>query len=94
MAIRPCLGLAAEWNFGIGFCFCSQTGPSTAVRLGRWCAAAVSRVLQSRLFAVSAFDPLVLALAVVCVRLPALAARLRRARPAALIEPIEAWRAD
>jgi ABC-type antimicrobial peptide transport system permease subunit len=56
--------------------------------------AAVSRILQSLLFGVNSFDPLVLALAVGFVLLLALAASFVPARRAASIEPMQALRAD
>jgi putative ABC transport system permease protein len=62
--------------------------------LGLLGAAAVSRVLQSLLFGVSAFDPLVLALAAGFVLLLALLAAFLPARRAASIEPVQALRAE
>jgi putative ABC transport system permease protein len=56
--------------------------------------AAVSRMLQSLLFGVNSFDPVVLALALIFVLLLALAASFVPARRAASIEPIQALRAD
>jgi len=62
--------------------------------LGLLGAAAVSRLLQSLLFGVDPFDPLVLTLAAVFVMLLALAASLLPAHRAASIEPIQALRTE
>jgi ABC-type antimicrobial peptide transport system permease subunit len=57
-------------------------------------AAAASHLLQSLLFGVNPFDPLVLATAAAFVLMLALAASLLPARRAASIDPIKALRAD
>jgi ABC-type antimicrobial peptide transport system permease subunit len=57
-------------------------------------AAAASHLLQSFLFGVSPFDPLVMALAAVFVLILALAASLLPARRAASVDPMKALRAD
>ena len=62
--------------------------------LGLVGAAAASHLLQSLLFGVSPFDPLVLALAAAFVLLLALVAALLPARRAASIDPMMALRAD
>ena len=55
---------------------------------------AASRLLQSFLFGVSSFDPMVLALAAICVLLLALAAAYLPARRAATVDPMQALRAE
>ena len=62
--------------------------------LGLLGAAAASHLLQSLLFGVSPFDPLVLALAAVFVLALALVASLLPARRAASIDPMKALRTD
>jgi ABC-type antimicrobial peptide transport system permease subunit len=57
-------------------------------------AAAASRLLQSFLFGVSSFDPMVLVLAAICVLLLALAAAYLPARRAATVDPMQALRAE
>jgi len=57
-------------------------------------AAAASHLLQSFLFGVSPFDPLVMALAAVFVLILALAASLLPARRAASVDSMKALRAD
>ena len=57
-------------------------------------AAASSHLLQSFLFGVSPFDPLVLTLAAVFVLILALVASLLPAQRAASIDPMRALRAD
>jgi ABC-type antimicrobial peptide transport system permease subunit len=57
-------------------------------------AAAASRLLQSFLFGVSSVDPMVLALAAICVLLLALAAAYLPARRAATVDPMQALRAE
>lgn len=62
--------------------------------IGLVCAMAASHLLHTFLFGVSALDPLVLTLAVLCVLLLALAASLLPARRAAAIDPMRALRAE
>jgi putative ABC transport system permease protein len=62
--------------------------------IGLAIAAVSSHLLQSFLFGVSAFDPLVLTLAAVLVMLLALTASLLPARRAAGIDPMQALRGE
>jgi len=57
-------------------------------------AAAASSLLRSMLFNVSPFDPLILALAAVCVLLLAIGASALPALRAASIQPMEALRGE
>ncbi|MGB7863388.1 MAG: ABC transporter permease [Candidatus Sulfotelmatobacter sp.] len=93
MAIRIALG--SQRSGILGLVFASAAKLATAgCALGLLGAAAASHVLKSLLFAVSPFDPFVLALAAVLVLILALVASLLPARRAASIDPMKALRAD
>lgn len=93
MAIRLALGSQRAGILGLVLASAARLAVFGCV-LGLLGAAAVSRVLQSLLFGVSPFDPLVLALTVIFVLLLALAASALPAQRAASIEPMKALRAD
>lgn len=93
MAIRLALGSQRKGILGLVFSSAARLAVFGCA-LGLLGAVAVSRVLQSLLFGVNPFDPLVLALAVVFVLLLALIAAFLPGRRAASIEPIQALRAD
>jgi ABC-type antimicrobial peptide transport system permease subunit len=93
MAIRMALGSQRAGILGLVFKSAIKLALGGCV-LGLLGAAAVSRLLQSFLFGVSPFDPVVLTLAAVFVFLLALAASLLPARRAASIHPMKALRAD
>jgi predicted permease len=93
MAIRLALGSQRTGILGLVFTSAAKLAVVGCV-LGLLGAAAVSRLMQSLVFGVSPFDPLVLVMAGVFVLLLALVASLLPARRAAAIEPIEALRAD
>jgi predicted permease len=93
MAIRLAMGSQRTGIFGLVFTSAAKLAVFGCV-LGLIGTAAVSRILQSLLFGVNSFDPLVLALAVGFVLLLALAASFVPARRAASIEPMQALRAD
>jgi predicted permease len=93
MAIRLALGSQRTGILGLVFTSAAKLAVLGCV-LGLLGAAVVSRLMQSLVFGVSPFDPLVLAMAGVFVLLLALVASLLPARRAAAIEPIEALRAD
>ena len=93
MAIRIALGSQRTGILGLIFRSAATLAIAGCV-LGLLGAAAASRVLQSLLFGVSPFDPLVLAGAAVFVLLLALVASLLPARRAASIDPMKALRAD
>lgn len=93
MAIRLALGSQRTGILSLVFASAAKLA-IFGCTLGLLGAAAVSRVLQSLLFGVDPFDPLVLALAVIFVLLLALAASLLPARRAASIEPMQALRGE
>jgi predicted permease len=93
MAIRMALGSQRAEILGLVFKSAVKLALAGCV-VGLLGAGAVSRLLQSFLFGVSPFDPVVLTLAAVFVFLLALAASLLPARRAASIEPMRALRAD
>lgn len=93
MAIRIALGSQRSGILGLIFTSAAKLAVAGCV-IGLLGAAAASRLLQSFLFGVSPFDPLVLAVAAVFVLLLALAASLLPARRAAAIDPMKALRTD
>ena len=93
MAIRLALGSQQRGILGLVFASAAKLA-IFGCGLGLLGAAAASRVLQSLLFGVDAFDPLVLGLAVVSVLFVALIASFLPARRAASIEPMQALRAE
>jgi predicted permease len=93
MAIRIALGSQRSGILSLVFVSAAKLAIAGCV-LGLLGAAAASRLMQSLLFGVSPFDPLVLTLAAVFVLMLALAASLLPARRAASIEPMKALRAD
>jgi putative ABC transport system permease protein len=93
MAIRIALG--SQWSGILGLVFTAAAKLAVAgCAVGLLGAAAASHLLQSLVFDVSPFDPLVLTLAAVFVVLLALAASLLPARRAASIDPMKALRSD
>jgi predicted lysophospholipase L1 biosynthesis ABC-type transport system permease subunit len=93
MAIRIALGSQRSGILGLIFTSAAKLAVAGCV-LGMLGAAAASRLMQSLLFGVSPFDPLVLALAAGFVLTLALVASLLPARRAASIDPMQALRAD
>ncbi|HTW58075.1 MAG TPA: ABC transporter permease [Terriglobales bacterium] len=93
MAIRIALGSQRAGILGLVFRSAAKLAIAGCV-LGLLGAAAASHLLQSLVFDVSPFDPLVLALAAAFVLLLALAASLLPATRAASVDPIKALRAD
>jgi putative ABC transport system permease protein len=93
MAIRIALGSQRSGILGLVFTSAAKLAVAGCV-LGLLGAAAASHLLQSLLFGVSPFDPLVLGLAAVFVLMLALVASLLPARRAASIDPMKALRAD
>lgn len=93
MAIRLALGSQRTGILGLVFSSAAKLA-TLGCGLGLLGAAGVSRWLQSLLFGVSPFDPVVLALAAVFVMTLALLAALLPARRAASIEPMQALRAN
>jgi predicted permease len=93
MAIRIALGSQRSGILGLVFTSAAKLAVAGCV-LGLLGAAAASHLLQSLLFGVNPFDPLVLATAAAFVLMLALAASLLPARRAASIDPIKALRAD
>ena len=93
MAIRMALGSQRSGILRLIFTSAAKLAVAGCV-LGLLGAAAASRLLQSLLFGVSPFDPLVLALAAGFVLVLALVASLLPARRAASIDPMQALRAD
>jgi predicted permease len=93
MAIRVALGSQRSKILGLVFTSAAKLA-SAGCGIGLISAAAASHLLQSLLFDVSPFDPLVLALAAFAVLLLALAASLLPAQRAASIDPMKALRAD
>jgi putative ABC transport system permease protein len=93
MAIRIALGAQRSGILSLVFRSAAKLAVVGCI-LGLVGAAAASHLLQSLLFGVSPFDPLVLALAAAFVLLLALVAALLPARRAASIDPMMALRAD
>ena len=93
MAIRLALGSPRSGILGLIFGSAAKLAIAGCV-IGLVGAAAASRLLQSFLFGVSSFDPMVLALAAICVLLLALAAAYLPARRAATVDPMQALRAE
>ena len=88
-----CPGIAKIENIGLVFTSAAKLAIAGCA-IGLVGAVAASHLLQSFLFGVSPFDPLVLALAAVAVLLLALAASLLPAQRAASIDPMKALRAE
>jgi putative ABC transport system permease protein len=93
MAIRIALGSQRSGILGLVFWSAAKLALAGCA-VGLLGAAAASRLLQSFLFGVSPFDPLVLAVAGFVVVMLALAASLLPARRAASIDPMIALRAE
>ena len=93
MAIRMALGSQRSGILGLVFLSAVKLALGGCA-LGLIAAAATSRLLDSLLFAVSPFDPLVLSLAAAFVIVLALVASLLPAARAASINPMRALRAD
>ncbi|HLW85307.1 MAG TPA: ABC transporter permease [Candidatus Sulfotelmatobacter sp.] len=93
MAIRIALGSQRAGILGLVFRSAAKLA-LLGCGLGLLAAAAASQLLQSLVFGVSPFDPLVLALAAVSVLMLALVASLLPARRAAAIDPMKALRTD
>jgi putative ABC transport system permease protein len=93
MAIRMALGSQRSGILGLVFLSAIKLALAGCV-IGLLGAAAASRLLDSFLFNVSPFDPLVLAVAALFVILLAIAASLLPAARAASINPMKALRAD
>ncbi|MGA7928044.1 MAG: ADOP family duplicated permease, partial [Candidatus Sulfotelmatobacter sp.] len=93
MAIRIALGSQRSRILGLVFTSAAKLA-IVGCAIGLLGAAAASHLLQSFLFGVSPFDPLVLALAAVFALILAMAASLLPARRAASIDPMKALRAD
>jgi len=93
MAIRIALGSQRSGILGLVFTSAAKLAIGGCV-MGLLGAAAASHLLQSFLFGVSPFDPLVMALAAVFVLILALAASLLPARRAVSVDPMKALRAD
>ncbi len=93
MAIRIALGSQRSGILGLVFKSAAKLA-AAGCAIGLLGAVATSRLLQSLLFGVSPFDPLVLMLAAAAVLILALVASLPPARRAASIDPMKALRAD
>jgi putative ABC transport system permease protein len=93
MAIRMALGSQRSGILGL-VCLSAVKLALAGCALGLIAAAAASHLLDSLLFAVSPFDPIVLSLAAVSVILLALVASLLPAARAASINPVAALRTD
>jgi putative ABC transport system permease protein len=93
MAIRIALGSQRSGILSLVFTSAAKLAVVGCVA-GLMGAAAASRLLQSFLYGVSPFDPLVLAFAAVFVLILALVASLVPARRAASVDPMKALRAD
>jgi predicted permease len=93
MAIRIALGSQRSGILRLVFSSAAKLAVVGCV-LGLLGAATASHLLNSFLFGVSPFDPLVLALAAVSVLMLALVASLLPAQRAASIDPMKALRAD
>jgi putative ABC transport system permease protein len=93
MAIRMALGSQRSGILGLIFLSAAKLAIAGCA-IGLIVSAAASRLLDSLLFSVSPFDPLVLSLAALFVVALAVAASLLPAARAAFIEPMKALRAD
>jgi predicted permease len=93
MAIRLALGSQRSGILRLIFSSAAKLAVAGCA-IGLLAAAAASHLLNSFLFGVSPFDPLVLALAAVSVLMLALVASLLPAQRAASIDPMKALRAD
>jgi ABC-type antimicrobial peptide transport system permease subunit len=93
MAIRMALGSQRSGIVGLVVASGAKLAAAGCV-IGLVGAVAASRLLQSLVFGVSAYDPIALAFAAVLVLLLALAASLLPARRAARTNPVEALRAQ
>ncbi len=93
MAVRMALGSQRSGVLGLVFLSATKLGLA-GCGLGLVGAAAASRLMDSLLFEVSPFDPIVLTLSAGFVMLLALAASLVPARRAASIDPMQALRAE
>ncbi len=93
MAIRMALGSQRSGILGLVFLSALKLALAGCA-IGLIATAAASRLLDSLLFAVSPFDPLVLSLAALFVLALAVVASLLPAVRAASIEPMRALRAD
>jgi putative ABC transport system permease protein len=93
MAIRMALGSQRSGILGLVFKSAAKLALAGCA-LGLLGAAAASKLLQTLVFDVSPFDPLVLTLAAVLVLMLAMAASLLPARRAASIDPMKSLRAD
>jgi putative ABC transport system permease protein len=93
MAIRIALGSQRSGILGLVFRSAAKLALAGCA-VGLLGAVAASQLLQSFLFGVSPFDPLVLAVAAVSVVMLALVASLLPARRAASVDPMKALRAD
>jgi ABC-type antimicrobial peptide transport system permease subunit len=93
MAIRLALGSPRSGILGLIFGSAAKLAMAGCA-IGLVGAVAASRLLQSFLFGVSSFDPMVLGLAAICVVMLALAAAYLPARRAATVDPMQALRTD
>ena len=93
MAIRMALGSQRSGILGLVFKSAAKLALAGCA-LGLLGAAAASKLLQTLVFDVSPFDPLVLTLAAALVLMLAMAASLLPARRAASIDPMKSLRAD
>jgi putative ABC transport system permease protein len=93
MAIRMALGSQRSGIIGLVLASGAKLAAAGCV-IGIIGAVAASRLLESMVFGVKAWDPLTLAIAAVLVMLLALAASLLPARRAASANPVEALRAQ
>jgi len=93
MAIRIALGSQRSGILGLVFRSAAKLALAGCA-VGLLGAGAAARLLRSFLFDVNPFDPLVLAVAAVCVLMLALTAALLPARRAASVDPMKALRAD
>jgi putative ABC transport system permease protein len=93
MAIRIALGSQRSGILGLVFRSAAKLALAGCA-VGLLGAGAAARLLRSFLFDVNPFDPLVLAVATVCVLMLALTAALLPARRAASVDPMKALRAD
>jgi putative ABC transport system permease protein len=93
MALRMALGSQRSGILGLVLLSATKLGLAGCA-LGLIGAAAASRLLNSLLFEVSPFDPIVLTLSAIFVMLLALAASLIPAQRAASIDPMQALRAE
>jgi len=93
MAIRLALGSQRSGILGLVFASAAKLALAGCA-IGLLGATAASHLLDSLLFGVSPFDPMVLTLAAISVLVLALLASLLPARRAATIDPMRALRAD